>query len=74
MTAFIAQNFVPLMFAGLFAFLLFGLAASMAWRVRGAAALAMPAQAAPHMATQWGPPTKPMNKAVTAIEVCMTGL
>jgi hypothetical protein len=31
----------------------------------------MPAQAAPHMATQCGPPAKPMIKAVMAKEVCI---
>jgi hypothetical protein len=41
--------------------------------LRAPAALLIPAQAAPHMATQWGPPTTPMNKAVTAIDVCMDG-
>ena len=25
-----------------------------------------PAQAAPHMATQWGPPARPISKAVAA--------
>ena len=42
-----------------------------AWVLRAPAARLMPAHAAPHMATQWGPPTTPMNKAVIAIEVCM---
>jgi hypothetical protein len=35
------------------------------------AALPMPAQAAPHMAMQWGPPASPMSNAVTASDVCM---
>ena len=42
-----------------------------AWVLRSPAARLMPAQAAPHMATQCGPPTRPMNRAVKAIEVCM---
>ncbi|MCY1373233.1 hypothetical protein D9M69_604930 [compost metagenome] len=42
--------------------------------LRSPAARLMPAQAAPHMATQWGPPTMPMNRAVIAMEVCMKEL
>ena len=33
------------------------------------AAWPMPAQAAPHMTMQWGPPTSPMSKAVAASDV-----
>ena len=39
--------------------------------LRGAAACPMPAQAAPHMAMQCGPPARPITRAVTAREVCM---